>query len=171
MKSSERHSGHNSQYAGKVGLQAHMKSERGGRSAVSDSATPWTGTHLALCPWESPGKNTGDCPPPGDLPNPGVKPRPPTLQADSLPAEPRGKPMNTGVRSLSILQGIFPSKGSNLGLLHCTLILHQLRHHGPVFITKPLIKMQIYIFESSRIHQRSHWPKSFVSLLWSFLLI
>ena len=32
------------------------------------------------------------CPPPGDLFNPGVKPRSPTLQADSLPAEPRGKP-------------------------------------------------------------------------------
>ena len=28
---------------------------------------------------------------PGDLPNPGIKPRSPTLQADSLPAEPQGK--------------------------------------------------------------------------------
>ena len=32
------------------------------------------------------------CPSPEDLPNPGIKPRPPTLQADSLPAEPQGKP-------------------------------------------------------------------------------
>ena len=31
-------------------------------------------------------------PPPGDLLNPGIKPRSPTLQADSLPAEPPGKP-------------------------------------------------------------------------------
>ena len=31
-------------------------------------------------------------PSPGDLPNPGIKPRPPALQADSLPAEPPGKP-------------------------------------------------------------------------------
>ena len=31
-------------------------------------------------------------PPPGDLPNPGIKPRSPTLQADSLPAEPQEKP-------------------------------------------------------------------------------
>ena len=30
-------------------------------------------------------------PPPGDLPNSGIKPRSPTLQADSLPAEPPGK--------------------------------------------------------------------------------
>ena len=28
----------------------------------------------------------------GDLPNPGIEPRSPTLQADSLPAEPPGKP-------------------------------------------------------------------------------
>ena len=31
-------------------------------------------------------------PSPGDLPNPGVKPWSPTLQADSLPSEPPGKP-------------------------------------------------------------------------------
>ena len=27
-----------------------------------------------------------------DLPNPGIEPRSPTLQADSLPSEPQGKP-------------------------------------------------------------------------------
>ena len=31
-------------------------------------------------------------PSPGDLPNPGIKPRSPVLQADSLLAEPQGKP-------------------------------------------------------------------------------
>ena len=31
-------------------------------------------------------------PPPGDLPNPGIEPVSPALQADSLPAEPSGKP-------------------------------------------------------------------------------
>ena len=46
-------------------------------------------------------------PSPGDLPNPGIKPRSPSLQADSLPAEPQGKPKNTGVGSLSLLQWIF----------------------------------------------------------------
>ena len=29
---------------------------------------------------------------PGDLPDPGIEPRSPTLQADSLPVEPSGKP-------------------------------------------------------------------------------
>ena len=50
------------------------------------------------------------CPPPGDLPNSGIKPRSPTLQADSLPSEPPGKPKNNGVGSLSLLQGIFPTR-------------------------------------------------------------
>ena len=38
-------------------------------------------------------------PSPGDLPNPGTEPRSPTLKADSFPAEPPGKPKNTGVGS------------------------------------------------------------------------
>ena len=46
-------------------------------------------------------------PSPEDLPNPGVEPRSPTLQVDSLPTEQLGKPKNTGVGSLSLLQQIF----------------------------------------------------------------
>ena len=41
----------------------------------------------------------------------------PTLQADSLPAEPHGKPKNTGVGSLSLLQRIFLTQESDQGLL------------------------------------------------------
>ena len=37
---------------------------------------------------------------------------------------------NTGVGSLSLLQGIFPTQGSNPGLLHCGQILYQLSHKG-----------------------------------------
>ena len=37
------------------------------------------------------------------------QPRSPALQADSLPAEPQGKPRNTGVGNLSLLQQIFPT--------------------------------------------------------------
>ena len=33
-----------------------------------------------------------------------------------------------GVGSLSLLQGIFPTQGSNPGLLHCRYILYQLSH-------------------------------------------
>ena len=49
--------------------------------------TPWAGAPRLLCPWNSPGKNTG-------------------------------------VGSHSLLQGIFPTQGWNLGLLHCR---HSLR--------------------------------------------
>ena len=37
---------------------------------------------------------------------------------------------NTGVGILSLLQGIFPTQGSNPGLLHCRWILYQLRNQG-----------------------------------------
>ena len=37
---------------------------------------------------------------------------------------------DTGVGSLFPLQGIFPTQGSNPGLLHCRLILYQLSHKG-----------------------------------------
>ena len=53
-----------------------------------------------LCPW---GFSREDywsglpCPSPGDLPNPEAEPRPPTVQVDSLPAEPPGKPTYTHI--------------------------------------------------------------------------
>jgi len=50
------------------------------------------------------------------------------LRADSLPAEPPGKLKNTGVGSLSLLQGIFLSQELNGSLLHCRQILCQLRY-------------------------------------------
>ena len=58
------------------------------------------------------------------------QPRSLTLQADSLPAEPQGKPKNTGVGSLSPLQWIFPTQESNEGLLHRRWILYQLSYEG-----------------------------------------
>ena len=50
-----------------------------------------------------------------DLPNPGIKPRSPALQAGSLPSEPPGKPKNTWVGSLPLLQGILWDPGIELG--------------------------------------------------------
>ena len=61
---------------------------------------------------------------------PRIEPRYPTLQANSLPAERPGKPKNTGVVSLSLLQGIFLTQGLNGGLLHCRQILYQLSYQG-----------------------------------------
>ena len=85
-----------------------------------------------LCsPWDSPGQNTGvgSCSLlQGIFPTQGLNPGLPTLQADSLPAEPPGKPKNTAVDSLSLLQEIFLTQELNWGLLHCRWIFYQLSY-------------------------------------------
>jgi len=68
-----------------------------------------------------------------------MEPRSPTLQEDSLPAEPPGKPKNTRVGSLSLLQWTFPTQELNRGLLHCRWILYQLSYQG-----SPLRKGRVY---------------------------
>ena len=86
-------------------------------------------------------------PSPGDLPNPGTESPSPALasgfftteseshsvMSDSLQPHgiysPWNSPgQNTGVCSHSLLQGIFPTEGSNPGLPHCRRILYQLSH-------------------------------------------
>ena len=83
----------------------------------------WPLTRL-LCPWDSPGKNTGvgchfllQC----------MKVK---SESEDAQSEPPGKPMNTGVGSLSLLQGIFPTQKSNQALLCCRWILYQLSYQG-----------------------------------------
>ena len=80
-------------------------------------------------PWNSPGKNTEVCSH-SVFQDPEIRPDSPALQVGSLPSEPPRKPKNTGVGSHSLLQGIFPTQGSNLGLLHCRQILYCLSHQG-----------------------------------------
>ena len=102
-------------------------------SHVQLFATLWTVTHQAS---PSMGFSRQEywsgllCSPPGDLPDSGIEPRPPALQADSLPSEPPGKPMNTGVGSLSCLQRIFLTQKLNQALLHYRWILYQLSYRG-----------------------------------------
>ena len=102
---------------------------------MSDSLRP----HGLYSPWNSPGQDTGVGSLSllqGNLPNTGIELRSPTLQADSLPTELSGKPeseslsvvsdslrphrlyspwnspgQNTGVDSLSLLQGNLPNTG------------------------------------------------------------
>ena len=100
-----------------------FKSDSESRSVLSSSLRP----HGLYSPWNSLGQNTRVD---SRLPNPGIKPRSPTLQVDSLSAEPQGKPKNTGVGSLSLLQQIFSTQESNWGLLHCRHILYQLSYQG-----------------------------------------
>ena len=49
---------------------------------------------------------------------PRIEPRSPALLGDSLPSKPPWKPKNTGVGSLTLLRGVFPSQELNQGLLH-----------------------------------------------------
>ena len=103
-----------------------LKSKSESYSLVSNSLL----SHGLYNPWNSPGLNTGL----GSLSllqgisQPRDQTRSPTLQADSLPAEPPGKAKNTGVGNLPILQRIFPTQESNWGLWHCRWILYQLSH-------------------------------------------
>ena len=112
-------------------------------SVVLDSVQPyglWP-TRL-LCPWGFSRQEYWSglpCPPLGDLPNPGTEPRSLALQADSLPSEPPGKPKDTGVGSLSLLQGIFPTQELKRGLLHCRWILYQLSYQGSPLIEESTI--------------------------------
>ena len=74
-----------------------------GCSAVSHPLGPqglWSAR--PLCPWNSPGQNTG-------------------------------------VGSLSLLQGVFPTQGLKPGLLHCRRILYQLSHNTFVSGSSPFL--------------------------------
>ena len=61
---------------------------------------------------------------------------------------------NTGVGNLSLLQGIFPTQGSNPGLPHCRQILDQLSHQG----SPRILKWVAYSF-SSRSSRPRNWTK------------
>ena len=53
-----------------------------------------------------------------------------SLQPHVLYSPQNSPGQNTGADSHSLLQGIFPTQGSNPGLPHCRQILYQLRYKG-----------------------------------------
>ena len=91
-------------------------------------------------------------PSPGELPDPGTELKSPALRADALLTKLQGKLQSesclvvsnslwphglwnipgqkTGVGSLSLLQGIFPTQELNPGIPHCRQILYQPSHEG-----------------------------------------
>ena len=58
---------------------------------------------------------------------------------------------NTGGGSLSLLQGIVPTQGSNPGLLHCWWILCQLSHKG----SPRILEWAAYPFSSESARPRN----------------
>ena len=88
-------------------LSKPKESQRVSCSVMSDSLQPHRlYPDRLLCPWSSPGKNTG-------------------------------------VGCHSLLQGISPTQGSNLGFLHCRPIIYHLSHHGSSEETQALCKTDI----------------------------
>ena len=100
------------------------------------SDPPWTVACQASLSMElpKPGYWSGYLFPSPRDPNPETEPKTLALQAIYLLSEPPGKPKNTGVRSLSLLQGISQSQDSNWRLLHCRRILDQLSYQGMLFV-------------------------------------
>ena len=62
---------------------------------------------------------------------------------------------NPGVDSLSLLQGIFPTQGPNLGLLNCRWILYQLSHKG---------SPRILEWVANPYFRGSSWPRNWTGV-------
>ena len=71
-----------------------MRDREGGKKVEMKVVSHFLQPHGLYSPRNSPGHNieVGSCSLSGDLSNPGIEPSSPALQADSLPAEPPGKP-------------------------------------------------------------------------------
>ena len=67
---------------------------------------------------------------------------------------------NTGVGSLSLLQGIFPTQGSNPGLPHCRRILYQLSHKGSPWTTLGPLEKPLSLWNNGT---GCGWPHSSTS--------
>ena len=72
---------------------------------------------------------------------------------DSLPSEPPGKPKNTGMGSLSLLQGIFLTQELNWSLLHCRWILYQLRYQFSS--VQSFSRVRVFVTPGTAAHQAS----------------
>ena len=62
---------------------------------------------------------------------------------------------DTGVGSLSLLQGIFPTQGSSPGLPYCRRILYQLSHKG----SPRILEWVAYPFS-----RKSSWPRNWTGV-------
>ena len=74
----------------------------------------------------------------------------------SVHGDSQGK--NTEVGCHALLQGIFPTQGSNPGLTHCRLILYRLSHQGSL-----LVNDKKYVMTSGGGHDM-HFSSSFLKL-------
>ena len=74
------------------------------------------------------------CPPPGGPSQPRDWAQVSHIAGGFVTSEPPGKPKDSRVGSLFLLQGIFPTQELNQGLLHSRQILYQLSHQGSLLV-------------------------------------
>ena len=67
-----------------------------------------------------------------------------SLQPHGLHSAWNSPGQNTGVDSLSLLQGIFPTQGWNPGLPHCRWLLYQLSHRGILFASNLILRYDVF---------------------------
>ena len=108
--------------------------------------------------------------PPGDLPDPGIEPTSPALQADSLPFEPPGKPVNTpnclqtGLRATVSYKRIHSSQQSLHGTVshRCLRMLLSLPCVLNMNPSAPGVRSHLCAFSSSRnLWETAHTLTSF----------
>ena len=74
-----------------------------------------------------------------------------SLQTQGLYSPWNSPGQNTGIGNFSLLQGIFPTQGSNPGLLHCRWTLYQLSHKGSPEINMGPMQSITWILESENL--------------------
>ena len=92
-----------------------------------------------------------------------------SLRPHSLYSPWNSSGQNTGVGSLSLLQGIFPTQGSNPGLPHCRQILYQLRHkRNPVNMVETT---KFYTFQVMMVNGFSLYMYIYLYYIFLYLCI
>ena len=83
-----------------------------------------------------------------------------SVMSNSLLYSPWSSPgLETEVGSLSLLQGILTTQGSNLGLPHCRQILNQLSHRG----SPRILEWVAYPFSSGSSRPRNRTGVSYIA--------
>ena len=84
-----------------------------------------------------------------------------TLQPHGLHRPWNSPGQNTGMGSLSLHQGIFPTQGSNPGLLHCRRILYCLSHQGSLRILEwvafPFSRGSSQLRDRTQVSRHCRW--------------
>ena len=88
-----------------------------------------------------------------------------SLQSHGLQNRWNSLGQNTGVGSLSLFQGIFPTQGLNPGLPHCRQILYQLSHKG----SPRILEWVAYPFSSGSSRPRN-WTGHFLDFALQVIL-